>query len=98
MTRTWLFGEAEYESTENYRENFLRLFKCGEACGYMIEAKPHPGVSSLMDRTLVMDGSDLEHVVLAFKGDDLVKIYKRQYTDRTGKMELVSNEELVINR
>jgi len=98
MTRTWLFGEAEYESTENYRENFLRLFKCGEACGYMIEAKPYSGVGSVMNRTLVLDGSDLEHVVLAFKGDELIKIFKRQYTDRTGKMELVSKEELVINR
>ncbi len=97
MTRTWLFGEAEYESTENYKENFIRLFKCGEACGYMIEAKPDKNFRTKSDRILVMDGADLEHVEMFFEGDKLLIIHKTQYTDRTGEMEVISREELVIN-
>ncbi len=96
MTRTWLFGEAEYESTENFKENFLRLFKCGEACGYMTEAKPNLS-KGVNHRILVMDGSDLEHVEMFFDGDKLLKILKIQYTDRTGSMEVYSREEIGIN-
>ena len=93
MTRTWLFGEAEYESNENFHENFVRLFKTAEACGYMIEDKEGEGGT----KQIVLDGSDLEHVVIRFLGDKVIGITKRQYTDRTGEMKLFSREEIVVN-
>ena len=93
MTRTWLFGEAEYESTENFQENFDRLFKTAEACGYMIEE-----TGQGQSKNIVLDGSDLEHVVIKFFGSKPYKILKRQYTDRTGELELVSKGEIVIQK
>ena len=95
MTRTWLFGEAEYESTESFDENFKRLWDCGEACGYMVEVEKHN-----VTRVIVIDGADLEHVRITFEGDKVTKIKKWQYTDRDGEMELklVNEEQLVINR
>ncbi len=78
-------------------ENFMRLFKCGEACGYMIEAKPATNVRTASDRILVLDGVDMEHVEMFFEGDKLLMILKIQSTDRTGEIEIISREELVIN-
>jgi hypothetical protein len=34
--RLWLFGEAEYETTESFKQNSERLFDVAENCGYMI--------------------------------------------------------------
>jgi len=94
MTRTWLFGEAEYESTESFDENFKRLFHCAESCGYMIDAKEFKDDSKI----IVLDGSDLENVHILFEGDLATTIIKTQRTDRTGKMEVLSEEKIVINR
>jgi hypothetical protein len=95
LTRTWLFGEAEYESSETFEENYARLFKTAEACGYMIEKE----VGRLF-RVIVVDGSDLEHVRITFLNhtDELSKITKWQYTDRSGEMELINKEEINVNR
>ncbi|MEK0338038.1 MAG: hypothetical protein QQN41_11450 [Nitrosopumilus sp.] len=93
MTRTWLFGEAEYESTESFEENFKRLWDCGEACGYMVEVEKKDDEF----KTIVIDGSDLEHVRIKFQGDKVIRIIKRQYTDRTGEIKLYSREEIVVN-
>ena len=94
MTRTWLFGEAEYESTENFHENYKRLWDCGEACGYMVDVEK----KSEEFQTIVIDGSDLEHVRIKFQGDKVLRITKWQYTDRTGEMELIGKEEIVVNK
>ena len=92
MTRTWLFGEAEYESDETFQENYDRLFHTAESCGYMI------GITGKgMNKNLVLDGSDLEHVVIKYFGSKPYRITKRQYTDRTGEMKLLSYEEIVVN-
>jgi len=93
LTRTWLFGEAEYESTETFQENYDRLFGCCEACGYMIESQKAKGGTT----AIILDGADLEHVVIRFLGDKVIGITKRQYTDRTGDMKLYSREEIVVN-
>ncbi len=92
MTRTWLFGEAEYESSETFEENYKRLFHCAESCGYMIE------VEDTKDgrKTMILDGSDLEHVRIKFVGDKVERINKWQYTDRRNITELVSKEEIVV--
>ena len=93
MTRTWLFGEAEYESTETFQENFDRLFHTAESCGYMIE------VEDTKDgrKTMILDGSDLEHVRIKFVEDKVERINKWQFTDRKGYTELVGKEEIVVN-
>ena len=94
MTRTWLFGEAEYESTETFQENHDRLFHTAESCGYMIEVEDHKnGI-----KTMILDGSDMEQVRIKFIGDKVALILKWQYTDRRNITELVSKEEIVINR
>ena len=93
MTRTWLFGEAEYESTETFQENYERLFRCCEACGYMIDVEK----KDTEWKSMVLDGSDLEHVRIKFQGDKVIRITKWQYTDRTGEMELIGKEQLVVN-
>lgn len=93
MTRTWLFGEAEYESSETFQENYDRLWDCGEQCGYMVEVEKKDDEF----KTIVIDGSDLEHVRIKFQGDKVLRINKWQYTDRTGEMELIGKEEIVVN-
>lgn len=93
--RTWLFGEAEYESSETFMENYLRLFNTAEACGYMIERE-----KGKKFQVIVIDGSDLEHVRITFLADTdhVSKITKWQYTDRSGEVELINKEEIHVNR
>lgn len=93
MTRTWLFGEAEYESTETRQENFERLFNTAECCGYMVNTKNFRNGCS----EITMEGSDLESVRMLFRGDKILSIKKVQMTDRNGKMELYSKEDLVVS-
>ena len=63
MTRLWLFGEAEYETSETFEENFKRLFDVSEACGYMIGQPKHklPGVQNIL-----IEGTDLDVVKVLF--------------------------------
>jgi len=94
MTRTWLFGEAEYESTESIKENYDRLFYCAESCGYMIEI-----IKCKNGRTCIkLDGSDLEHIEMFFDAKNKIDyIEKVQYTDRNRNcLEMVSKEELIV--
>lgn len=93
MTRTWLFGEAEYESSETFQQNADRLFNTAEACGYMINSREFKDGSKI----IVLDGADLENVHIIFIGNRATSIIKTQKTDRTGKMEVLSEEKLVIN-
>ncbi len=93
LTRTWLFGEAEYESTETFQENYDRLFGCCEACGYMIEVEE----TKDSRKTMILDGSDMEHIRIKFVGDKVERINKWQYTDRKGYTELIGKEEIVVN-
>lgn len=94
MTRTWLFGEAEYESTETMKENFDRLFNCGEACGYMVHTKKYQNDTY----AILINGADLECVQIHFTAEKkLIAITKQQFTDRTGEMELVGLEEIVVS-
>lgn len=91
MTRIWLFGEAEYETTETFKENAERLFHVSESCGYMIEVIETPKKNQL-----ILDGADLEHIVLTFIKDKLISAVKEQWTDRTGHNELVGSENIVV--
>lgn len=94
MTRTWLFGEAEYESTETMEENFKRLWKCGEACGYMVDTKKYDNETS----AILINGADLECVQIHYdKEQKLIAITKQQFTDRTGEMELLGVETIGIS-
>ncbi len=63
MTRLWLFGEAEYETSETFEENFKRLFDVSEACGYMIGQPKHKlkGVQQIL-----IEGTDLDVVKVLF--------------------------------
>jgi len=95
MVRTWLFGEAEYESSEDFMQNYDRLFHCAEACGYMIERE-----KGSKFRVIVLDGSDMEHVRITFENDKKIatKITKWQFTDRNPEhIELINKEILVVN-
>ncbi len=63
MTRLWLFGEAEYETSETFEENFKRLFDVSEACGYMIGQPKH----KLSDvQNILIEGTDLDVVKVLF--------------------------------
>ena len=85
MTRTWLFGEAEYESTETFEENFKRLWDCGEQCGYMTYKKNYRNGN----HAILMDGGDEEHVRMLFNNKfEITKIEKKHFDE----------EILVINR
>jgi hypothetical protein len=76
LVRTWLFGEAEYESTETYEENFKRLWKCGEDCGYMTYQKNYRNGY----HAILMDGGDEEHVRLLFNNKfEITKIEKDHF-------------------
>ena len=63
MTRLWLFGEAEYETSETFEQNFERLFDVSEACGYMIGQPTHKltGVKNIL-----IEGTDLDVVKILF--------------------------------
>ena len=63
MTRLWLFGEAEYETSETFEQNFERLFDVSEACGYMIGNPKHKitGVQNIL-----IEGTDLDVVKILF--------------------------------
>ena len=63
MTRLWLFGEAEYETSETFEQNFARLFDVSEACGYMIGMPKHKleGVQNIL-----IEGTDLDVVKILF--------------------------------
>ena len=59
----WLFGEAEYDTTKSFDENFKQLFKVSEACGYMISRPEHSlkGVQNIL-----IEGTDLDVVKILF--------------------------------
>ena len=70
MTRVWLFGEAEWETTEDFKKNSDRLFDVSENCGYMIQqgklVLPRPnmfvgfgGVADVKFRGTVVPGDKL---------------------------------------
>lgn len=63
MSRLWLFGEAEYETSETFEQNFERLFDVSEACGYMIGQPKHKlaGV-----QTILIEGTDLDVIKVLF--------------------------------
>ncbi len=63
MTRIWLFGEAEYETSESFEQNFDRLFKVSEACGYMI-GQPNHKLESVQN--IIIEGTDLDVVKILF--------------------------------
>jgi len=94
MTRTWLFGEAEFESEESFEKNFRRLWNCGEACGYMVHTKKYDNDT----KAIILQGSDLECVQIHYdKFDSVIAITKQQWTDRTGEMELIEVTSIGIN-
>lgn len=69
MTRIWLFGEAEYETTETFEQNFKRLFKVSEACGYMIgqtHEKTH--------ERILLEGTDLDVIKIVFARGSLCNL------------------------
>lgn len=51
MTRIWLFGEAEWETNEDFEKNSKRLFDVSENCGYMIQQGK---------TKLILEGTDLD--------------------------------------
>ena len=92
MVRTWLFGEAEYESTETMEQNFKRLWDCGEACGYMVSTKKYENGTT----AIILNGADLECVQIHYKDDKMVGITKQQWTDRKGEMELLESGAVAV--
>ncbi len=59
----WLFGEAEYDTTKSFEENYQSLFDVSEACGYMIAQPKHKleGVQNIL-----IEGTDLDVVKILF--------------------------------
>ncbi|MEK6829264.1 MAG: hypothetical protein AABY15_03990 [Nanoarchaeota archaeon] len=69
--KVWLFGEAEFETTETFQQNYERLFDVAEACGYMISKDNKCGI--------LLVGSDNEEVRIQF--EPKLKIIKCQRDD-----------------
>ena len=63
MTSIWLFGEAEYDTSKSFEENYQSLFDVSEACGYMIGNPKHKitGVQNIL-----IEGTDLDVVKILF--------------------------------
>lgn len=89
-----MFGEAEYESNETMKQNMGRLWRTGEACGYIVSLEQGKNGT----RYIFLQGADLEYVYIFYNEDgSLDKIIKHQLTDRNGKEEMVSQERIVVN-
>ena len=76
--RTWLFGEAEWDSNETFDQNRLRLFDVAEACGYMID-------TGKSQSHVHMNGNDGESVKITIEFSQarghFIKIMKAQFGD-----------------
>ena len=64
MSRIWLFGEAEYETSESFEENYKRLFDVSECCGYMITSNRQK--KTPQNQVILLEGTDLDVVKVLF--------------------------------
>lgn len=74
--RTWLFGEAEWDSNESFDQNKSRLFDVAEACGYMIDSN---------NKDIIMQGNDGERIKITIEFSQargsFIKGMKAQFND-----------------
>ena len=78
--RLWLFGEAEYETNQTFKQNSERLFDVSEACGYMI---------SQSKTRIQMQGTDLDVIEIKLhtgEKSNMIIIMKSQTTQDGSKL------------
>lgn len=87
MSRIWLFGEAEFETSEDFEENYKRLFDVSEACGYMIAKQRQKDTPQ--NQVILLEGTDLDVIKVLFSQGtkcNLLIISKNQTTQDGSKL------------
>ena len=87
---TWLFGELDIDLNLTPEQIYDKVSEISEHCGYMSEMKIRGSI-----KTLEIHGADLEQITMTWKDNKLQTCIKKQFTDMTGELTLVSEENLV---
>ena len=89
MSQVHLFGEMDLDLSQPLEKVYKKAFHIAEACGYMV---------SHDENSIFIEGTDLEAVNICFNENGKAFKYRIvQQTDRTGELETISRNEVLVN-
>ncbi len=90
MTEIWLFGEASWNTKQTGNQNFERLFKVSEACGYFIDYQKNG---------FDMIGTDCDAIKIRFvevMGEKRLRIDIGRFNEAKSKLEDIWKNVLLV--